>query len=371
MNVANVLMMGTDTSAKGGISSVIKDYYDFGLMSRLGVDYVATYTDGSKLEKITFFLSQLPSILKGMLSVKIVHAHSAQGWSFRRLGGLLLIADVLGKKTVLHIHASNFHIYYDESSRLEQRFIKYVLQKVDCVIALSQEWKRRIHIIQPRANCVVVRNGIDNVKYQVNERALRSPVTVLFLGVLGKRKGVYDLVQAAQYLDKSSFNFVLAGNGDVDGVRAMVRELNLDDIVNVPGWIDYEEKMKLLQEADLYVLPSYHEGLPISILEAMAASLPVVSTPVGGIPEAVIDGGNGCLVPPGNPQALADGIRKITENPSAWQRMSGASCRMVCERFSLESVETALSKIYCSMVPTIDLSSQGSPDMTRDGNKNF
>lgn len=345
-----VLMLGTDTSAKGGIASVVTDYYEFGLMSRLNVDYAATYRDGSKFTKIFFFLKQFPGILWKIVAADIVHAHSAYGWSFRRLASLLHLARIFGKKTVLHSHASSFHVYFEKSSRIEQALIRYSLRKMSAVIVLSQDWEKTFKKIEPTGRYHVVRNGVDSRKYAVEGRTLHKPSTILFLGELGERKGIYDLVRAAHILGKKGYFFVLAGNGDIDGVRAMVRDLKLEDVVSVPGWIGPEEKKRLLGDADLYVLPSYNEGLPISILEAMAASLPVVSTPVGGIPEAVVDGRNGFLVSPGDFCALAEAIERSTSDTDTWECMSKASSAMARNMFSMEMVEAELTAIYKSLV---------------------
>lgn len=350
MKHAKVLMLGTDIPSPGGIASVVIDYFDFGLMSRLNIQYVPTFREGSKLTKVLFFLWHLPKIFIKMTPAKIVHVHAAQGWSFRRLVSLLYVAHLVRKKTVLHVHASQFDIYYERAGRVERAFIRYGLRFADVVIVLSKDWKEKLLAIEPRTKIAVVRNGVDYAKYrQLEERELRYPVTILSLGRLGERKGTYDLLNAAQALGGAGFKFVLAGDGDVEQVRNLVLERGLDDFVCVPGLVGQEEKNKLLGQADVYVLPSYHEGLPISILEAMVAGLPVVSTPVGGIPEAVIEGRTGYLTPPGDFQTLASCIERIVANPLTWRRMSDASIVLARENFSMEMVESELGKIYVSL----------------------
>lgn len=107
------------------------------------------------------------------------------------------------------------------------------------------------------------------------------------MGRLGERKGVYDLLQSIQQLKTLGVtaNFNLAGDGEVEEVKALVQQYGIEDCVNVLGWINGEQKEKLMREADLLVLPSYHEGLPMAILEAMNCGLPIISTTVGGIPK--------------------------------------------------------------------------------------
>lgn len=345
------LMVGTDVSTKGGIASVINDYIDSGIMRRLGIAYVATHKDGGKLTKMLFFLKQLPRVFISIIPVEIVHIHTSHGWSFRRLVTVVFLARLLGKKVALHVHGSQFDTYFDGAGRAERAVIRYGLRVADIVIALSQDWKEKLSGIQPGADIIVIRNGVDIAKYlPVVARELHKPATVLFLGRLGERKGIYDLLSAIQELDSPDFKFVLAGDGEVAQVRSLVKERGLGRVVQVPGWVGPEEKRKLLSGSDIYVLPSYHEGLPISILEAMAAGLPVISTPVGGIPEAVIEGETGYLCSPGDHIGLADAIRESVSDPVKWKKMSTRSIALAQSAYSMEVVEAELIRAYERLV---------------------
>lgn len=131
----------------------------------------------------------------------------------------------------------------------------------------------------------------------------------------------------------------MAGDGEVEQVRARVAERGLEDRVAVLGWVDGEKKLELLRNAAAVVLPSYHEGLPMAILEGMAAGKAIISTTVGAIPE-VVTGGNGTLVEPGDVIALAQALLQYGGNgrrsgaypPAAgrgWRRCS--ACRKCTE----------------------------------------
>ncbi len=174
------------------------------------------------------------------------------------------------------------------------------------------------------------------------------PHNILFMGELGSRKGVYDLLQAIKLLglEKNRVQVHLCGNGEIEKVKKRVADLGLEKIVNVPGWVTGQEKKKLLVEAYLYVLPSYHEGLPMSILEAMAASTPVISTPVGGIPDAVRDGYNGFLVPVNSPKALATKIERLLADEKLWVRLSKNAFDTIKNKFSIDQTEKKLSRLY-------------------------
>ena len=129
-------------------------------------------------------------------------------------------------------------------------------------------------------------------------------VLALFLGRFGARKGIYDLVEACARLapeQRARLRLVAAGDGEVDGVRAAVAAAGVDDVVEVAEWLDRAERDDLLRRAQVLVLPSSHEGLPMAVLEAMAYRVAPMVTPVGALPELVHDGVNGTMVPSATP----------------------------------------------------------------------
>ncbi len=140
--------------------------------------------------------------------------------------------------------------------------------------------------------------------------------------------------------------FIFAGNGEIEKVKNLCKGKNIQDNIHLLGFISGEEKIKNFHKADIFILPSYNEGLPVSVLEAMAAGLSIITTPVGGIPEAVEDGVNGFLVEPGNPEMLADRILKLLEDEELRERMGRKSLRIAKEKFDVNIIAEGLSKIY-------------------------
>ena len=134
------------------------------------------------------------------------------------------------------------------------------------------------------------------------------------------------------------------------GTRKFVKENSFETKVSVPGWISVDQKLVLLKEADIYILPSYQEGLPISILEAMSAGLPIISTPVGGIPDAVTDGENGYLIEPGDSEALASKILFLSENHNVWEKLSLQSKEIAKQKFHMSRIESELADLYNSLM---------------------
>lgn len=344
--IYKVMMLGTDVKTQGGISSVIKNYIDYGITERLGISYYATHKDGSKINKMLFFVSQFMVIFCKMPLYKIIHFQSSQGWSYRRLFTLFIVAKLFGKKTIWHIHGSQFDLYYKDTNFFEKNIINYGLRKADKVIALSEAWKEKLKTIEPDASIDVILNGVNVKKYQVFDRQYHDPMTVLFLGRLGERKGIYDILDTIEILSDKGIHFILAGDGEINKVKGIIKKKGLESIVEIPGWIGDSEKSALLLKSDIYILPSYNEGLPMSILEAMASGLPIVSTPVGGIPDAVISDKNGYLVSPGDVSNLAEKILILNKNKKLWRKMSVESSKIAEDIYDMSRIELELTQLY-------------------------
>jgi glycosyltransferase involved in cell wall biosynthesis len=176
-------------------------------------------------------------------------------------------------------------------------------------------------------------------------------LTVLALGRLGQRKGTYDLLCAVESLPahvRSRVHLRLAGDGEVDQVRAQVAARGLGDTVDVVGWLGPRERDEALRQADIFVLPSYDEGLPMALLEAMAHGLVPITTPVGGIPEAVTDGVHGLLVPPGDPAALARALHRLVENDTLRERL-GHHAHLQAATFDVDGWRDELAEVWTGL----------------------
>lgn len=346
-------MLGPDIQGKGGVSSVVKGYLESGIMERFGIDYYQTHGRGTKRFKFFFFIKVLPGIIRKMSLYDVVHIHTASWWSFRRKLVIILIAKLLGKHAVIHLHGAKFEEYYHHAPSYEKAVIKYGYSRADKVVVLSNEWRRKISRFCDSEKIVVIPNCISlNVlpDHVITEK-IRPPKIILFMGELGQRKGVYDLLDALHRLDikKGHVQVWLCGDGEMEIVRKKISELGLSHIAKAPGWISGQEKENLLHNAYLYVMPSYFEGLPVSILEALANATPVISTPVGGIPDAVHDGSNGFIVPTGAPEILAERIHELIADEVLWRSFSVNALDTVRQSFSMETLESRLGSLYSSL----------------------
>jgi glycosyltransferase involved in cell wall biosynthesis len=171
---------------------------------------------------------------------------------------------------------------------------------------------------------------------------------IVALGLLGPRKGTPELLDAlgTPAMRELDWEAIIGGNGEVEASRARAAALGLADRVQIPGWVDPATVSALLAGADIFVLPSHHEGLPVAILEAMASGLPVVTTPVGAIPEIVVAHETGLLVPPGAVEALAAALADLVKNPELRARL-GKNARALVERdFRIEVIAERFLSIY-------------------------
>lgn len=307
-------MMGTSPDTMGGVASVIRIYRSQGLFTRWPVTYLATHVDGGAARKLFKAAAAWWRFAARLVRSDdfLLHVHCASRASFWRKSAFVLPATWSGATVILHLHGAEFmQFYHDESGPFAKRAIRYILEKCTRIIVLSESWRKTISEITP-SRIDVIANPALPLRGEV-AFAAREPATLLFLGRLGRRKGIHVLLQALVRVKEEhpSVRLLCGGDGDLDEVREAAERLGVADCVEILGWVDETRRAGLLATASVYVLPSFAEGLPMSILEAMSAGLPVVTTPVGGIPEAIADGEEGLLVPPGDTEALASAISRL------------------------------------------------------------
>lgn len=348
--MVKVLMVGNDSSVKGGITSVISQmmYHDW---SENGIDikFIPTYIETNNLGKVLFFANAYRKIKKEINTKKpdIVHIHMSYKGSFIRK---YLIHKLCKKKSIpdiIHIHGSKFEKWYEDVDAKKKNKIRTLLKEADAVIVLGEKWDETIKKIEPLTNTVIVSNAV-----HIPEETVQwgEPFKILFLGVLIKRKGVTDLLKAAKLLKNKlgldRFKVVIAGTGcEEENLKAETQELGIDDVVKFVGWTDGEKKIELLKKCQMLVLPSYNEGLPIAILEAMSYGMPVVATDVGDISTAVLDGENGYLVQVGNVEQLYNCLDNVI-CVDTFKKFSFSSKQRCISEFSENRFFDTISRIY-------------------------
>jgi len=278
----------------------------------------------------------------------VVHVNTSYFWAFLRDGLAIRMARLAGARTLLHLRGGDFPEWADAAGPAWRSFIGATLRKSDCVVALTE----------PTRRWLVAALGEERVRYLPNfvqldaigappDRSARRgrPVEVLFVGWLVEPKGVRELLAAARRLEGA--RFTLVGPAQPDFQAAIAAELAaLGDRVRVLPAQPREEIFRLYREADVFVLPTWREGFPNVVIEAMAAGLPVVATTVGAIPEAVESGKSGVLVPPRDAGMLEAALRLLIEDPEV-RRLQGDLARARVESiFSFDAVVARLGRLY-------------------------
>ena len=346
-----VLMLGNDPSVKGGITSVISQLLAHDWNSE-GIDmkFIPTYVETNNVRKILFFAKALRRINKELKTNKpdVVHMHMSYKGSFTRKFFLHKLCKKNNIPDIIHLHGSEFKKWFDESDDKKKEQIQTLLKESAGFIVLGDKWNKAVKEIEPKTNTVVVSNTVHIPDYTVE---WKQPFTVLFMGVLIKRKGVADLINAIYLLNKENkldnVRLVIAGSGAEEAeLKAMCTQLGLDNYIEFAGWTAGEKKEKLFRESQMLVLPSYNEGLPIAILEAISCGMPVVATNVGDISSAVIDGENGYLIEPGDVLAIKQAIEKIVWGPEVFNKMVTASRQLAESGFSDEKYFSCINDLY-------------------------
>ena len=343
-----IVMIGTDPNGNGGVASVIRGYFEAGLGQRWPLLFLTSHREGRAGRKLAIWATAWLRLawLVAWRRCGVLHLHSASRASFWRKWSFFLLARLGGVPVIWHIHGAEFKRFYAiECGRWRRRLIRRALGSAFCVVALSKQWRDLLQGLAPRANVVVIRNCVaTDAVPGIN----RKPQTLLFLGRITQLKGVYDLMQAVRRLAATipDIRLQIAGVGESEQVLACARELGVADRVELIGWITGSAKRTALAEASALVLPSYAEGLPMALLEAMAVGTPVIATPVGGVPDLVRDGHNGLLVAPGDVAALAAAIRRVLVEPGLAAGLGQAGQHTVLRDFGLENMLKDLGAIY-------------------------
>lgn len=343
------------TAAPGGMRSVVDAYGYDGLLPAWNGVVLFTHISGFSLARLGLGLEKLAIFIYYLIfkKVRLVHCHVSSYGSFWRKAIFAKIARLFGIPVIFHLHGGRFEIFYESSNILLKKIISHVLSSVDSVVVLADYWKVLVSDISGVANVTVIPNYVRVPVLPVRDID-RQTITASFLGFIGHNKGIYDLIPAFSDVINArppkNINLKIVGNGEIDKAQAMVDSLGISDEISVIGWIDSSSAQELLQQTDIFILPSYHEGLPVAVLEAMACGVPVITTPVGAITELIQDGYNGLLVTPGDKKGLAEAIFKLCSDPELRTKIGAAGRQTIVDKYSDIVVLPKLNDLYSNLI---------------------
>lgn len=343
-----VLWASTSLATKGGVTSCVRTLLATPLREAWAIRHIGTHRDGGKATKVGAFASALPAFVVALARRPVlVHLHMASYGSFVRKATLAGLARSAGVPVVVHLHGGEFDQFHDRAPRPVRAAIRVTLERAAAVLALGDQWAQRLHRIAPRARVLVVPNSVTPVG-PARQPDAGDPVRVVYLGAIEDGKGSFVLLDAWAKVSAAAATparLVLAGNGQVARARARVAELGLGATVTVREWQSPVEVAELLRSAQVLTLPSFAEGQPMAVLEAMANGLCVVATDVGGIPE-LLGADGGLLVPPRDVDALADALLRAVDDPEERVVRGERALQRVRDRFDTEVVWRRIDDLY-------------------------
>lgn len=342
-----VLMIGAGRGVRGGVSSVVNGYYEEGLDKLVELTYLPTMEDGTRLKKLIVAAVAAVRFLGLINKADILHVHMSADASFYRKAWFIKRAAARHKKIIIHMHGSTFDSFYTKRCTKEgQREVRDVFEKSHAVIALSEYWrdfmadnicdKNKIHLLY------------NSIHLPPEAKTSYDDDNVLFMGIIGERKGSYDLIRAFKDVKAAvpDARLFMAGDGEVQKAGELAKELGLSECILFPGWVRDGKREELFESCSIYALPSYNEGMPMSVLEAMGRGLCTISTDVGGIPHIIKDGQNGLIIKPGNIAALSGALCSLLSDKNHKKKLGEAGRKTVEENFDLKDKVRDLVDIY-------------------------
>jgi glycosyltransferase involved in cell wall biosynthesis len=354
MDKIRILMLGESLDRQGGIVSVEKSIINQ-TPTEIEISHLATLPNGATASKILVFMRAVGALCWRILQKEtdLVHIHVSDRGSAFRQAITTTIAWLMRKPVIIHTHSADFHVFYANLPQILKTGLSWAFCKSTRFIVLSHSWaKFYTENLGLRAEQVVVLPNPVKLPLKVPTRIISEKVNFLFLGRIGERKGVFDLLAAVADLPleyQQKIDLIIAGDGESEKAINIIKELNLAQSIKVLDWVDEKKRDELLAKANVFVLPSYNEGLPMSLLEAMSWGLPVITTPVGGIPELIIAHQNGLLITPGNIKELSQAIQSLIIDRELQQKL-GASARESIKLFDIKDYMVRLADIYRSAI---------------------
>lgn len=338
--MTKVLVVATSRKTRGGVTAVLKLYEQSQMWQQCHCRWIGTHRDGGTLIKVCYLVTAFVQYLVMLPFYDIVHIHFSLSTSAKRKYPFFRLAKALHKKTVIHLHCGT------QINDIWNSIYQTMFEQCDCGILLSESIKANIEERVGKSNKLkVVYNPCPLI---TDTTMYKKQNHILFSGTLYDGKGHLDLIRAFAKIAPNypDWKVILAGNGEEKKARRTAYDLGIENQVELLGWVDGAAKHRAFSEAKALCLPSYAEGFPMAVLDAWAYGLPVVTTPVGGIPDVAIDGENMLLFNPGDVAMLSEKLEMIISNVDLRNKLTYESQKLATGTFCLDNKTKQVAKIY-------------------------
>lgn len=339
--VSKVLVVSPSRKTLGGITAVVNLYEQSPMWKKYHCRWIGTYRNGRNIIKLLYAMKAIFQYIYLLPFYNIVHIHfSLKGSALRKLP-FFIIAKLCNKKTIIHLHCGS------QINEIWSSIYQYMFVHCDCGIVLAENIKTTIEQHIGKSDKIhVIYNPCPKIPNLTN---YNKQNIILFSGRITKGKGYMDLIRAFSMISQNhpSWKIVLAGYGEIKQARLLAQELGISKQVLLPGWVDGEMKHKTFSEAELLCLPSYAEGFPMAVLDACAYGLPIITTPVGGIPDVAIDNVNMLLFdPPGNIELLSQCLDRLISDKNLRDKLAKEAQNLAATKFNVNTIVNQIGDIY-------------------------
>lgn len=343
MHTPRVLIIATSHKTRGGITSVIKAHQKGEQWKEFHCKWIETHIDKGDFLKLLYFCKGWILFILNLPFYDIVHIHTSEPPSAIRKCLFMWWSKLWEKKVIVHFHAFSPETTINGKY---QKVYKYLFEHADKVIVLSQLWEKYVNDTFHLGNKIqVIYNPCTT---EILPEKYTKQNIILYAGTVNKRKGYADMIKAfakiaSQYPD---WKIVFAGNGEIDNGKKLAKELGIDSQTQFLGWISGKDKDKIFKEASIFCLPSYAEGFPMAVLDAWAYGLPVITTPVGGIPDIAKDGENVLLFQPGDCDKLAIQMERMIKDNILRNHLTKQSIILSQTTFNIDTINKEIGILY-------------------------
>ncbi len=352
-----VLLVGPSLEAVGGVSTHLKQLLGSALADRYRFVHFQVGSEGRNEGRVGRMLRLLfdPWRLLFVTAREgpgIIHINTSMNVKgFWRDAAYLLVAKIAGCRVVYQVHGGALPGEFLAGAPWAGALLRRVVSMADAVVVLGEFQRRAYSELVPGIAVRVIPNGIeaDPVTESLPAWKHGSQLHLAYVGRLVRDKGIFEMVEAVRLLVArgADVSLEIAGSGwDEDGLRSVVERNRLDGRVRFLGAVFGMDKERLFRRAHVLLLPSYHEGLPYSLLESMVNGAVPVTTPVGAVPEVIADGVHGLLVPPRDPVAIANAVERLDRDRGLLSRMAEEGRRHVLQHYTVSRLGSEFDQLY-------------------------
>jgi glycosyltransferase involved in cell wall biosynthesis len=343
MYTPRVLIIATSHKTRGGITSVIKAHQKGEQWKKFHCKWIETHIDKGDFLKLLYFCKGWILFILNLPFYDIVHIHTSEPPSAIRKCLFMWWSKLWKKKVIVHFHAFSPETTINGKY---QKVYKYLFSHANKVIVLSQLWEKYVNETFHLGDKIqVIYNPCTT---EILPEKYTKQNIILYAGTINARKGYTDMIKAFAKIafQYPNWEIVFAGNGEIENGTTLAKELGIDSQTQFLGWISGKDKDKIFKEASIFCLPSYAEGFPMAVLDAWAYGLPVITTPVGGIPDIAKDGENVLLFQPGDCDKLAIQMDRMIKDNILRNHLTKQSIILSQTTFNIDTINKEIGILY-------------------------